>query len=74
MPRGRNLSELSPARLAVAVAVFVVSLGIVAVAQRDIQRRPDSQVRGNRLVWRLVSLNAAGALVYLRWGRTSAAG
>ena len=72
--RGQGLSELSPARRAVAVVAFVVSLGIVAAAERDIQRRPDSQVRGNRMVWRLVSLNAAGALVYLRWGRTSAAG
>jgi hypothetical protein len=73
MRRGQGLSELSAARRVAAVVVFVVSLGIVAVAQRDIQRRPDSEVRGDRLVWRLISLNAVGALAYLRWGRTSSA-
>jgi hypothetical protein len=73
MRRGRGFDELSPARRAAATVVFVVSLGIVSVAQRDIQRREDSEVRGNRMVWRLVSLNAVGALAYLRWGRTSSA-
>jgi hypothetical protein len=69
--RGRRegFNELSPARRTIAIAVFAVSLGIVAAAQRDIQRRVDSEIRGNRLVWRLVSLNALGALAYLRWGR-----
>ena len=49
-----------------------VSLGLVAAAERDLQRRAESQVSGNKLVWRLVSLNAVGALSYLRWGRRSA--
>jgi hypothetical protein len=73
MRRGQAFNELSPPRRAIAVVLFVVSLGIVAAAQRDIQRRADAEVRGNRLVWRLVSLNAVGALAYLRWGRTPAA-
>jgi len=73
MRRGGGLKELSPPRRAIAIVLFALSLGIVAAAQRDIQRRTDSEVRGNRLAWRLVSLNAVGALGYLRWGRTSAA-
>jgi hypothetical protein len=73
MRRGGRFKELSPARRAGAIVAFVISLGIVAAAQRDIQRRTDSEVRGTRLVWRLVSLNAVGALAYFRWGRTSAA-
>jgi hypothetical protein len=74
MSRARGFDDLPPSRRAVAVVAFVVSLGIVAVAQRDIQRRDDSEVRGNGLVWRLVSLNAVGALAYRRWGWASAAG
>ncbi len=73
MRRGRSFSGLSPGRRAVAMVFFGVSLGIVAVAERDIQSRDDSEVRGNRTVWGLVSLNALGALAYLRWGRTSSA-
>jgi hypothetical protein len=71
MGRRRRYKELSPARRSVAAVLFVVSLAIVAVAERDIQCRPDSRIRGKRTVWRLVSLNALGALIYLRWGRTS---
>jgi hypothetical protein len=71
MRRGEGLDGLPAPRRAIAVVLFVVSLGIVAAAQRDIQRRTDSEVRGSRSVWRLVSLNAVGALGYIRWGRTS---
>lgn len=51
------------------LALIAVSLGLVAVAQRDIQRRPADQVRGSKLLWRLICLNALGALSYFRWGR-----
>jgi hypothetical protein len=44
------------------------------VAERDILRRPDSDIRGNKSVWRLVSLNALGACAYLRWGRRRSSG
>ena len=49
--------------------MLVVSLGLVTAAERDIQRRPADQVRGSRLLWRLICLNALGAVGYLRWGR-----
>ena len=45
------------------------SVLLVIAAERDIQRRPADRVRGNRLLWRLVSLNALGSLSYFRWGR-----
>jgi hypothetical protein len=73
MRRGEGINELSPPRRVLAFVLFLVSLGIVAAAQRDIRRRTDAEVRGNRLLWRLVSLNAVGALGYFRWGRTAAA-
>jgi hypothetical protein len=64
-----SFTDLSPARRFWALVALAVSLGLVAAAQRDIQLRPADQVRGNRLVWRLVCLNALGALAYLRCGR-----
>ncbi len=45
------------------------SLAIVGFAERDLQGRPEEQIRGSRFVWRLASLNAVGALAYLRLGR-----
>ena len=60
---------LSPARRLGVSILMVISLGLIASAQRDIQRRPADQVRGSKLIWRLVCLNALGAFVYLRWGR-----
>jgi hypothetical protein len=57
-------------RRIVAGVLLVISLGIVAVAEKDLQGRSDAEVRGSKLAWRLVSLNAVGALAYLRWGRS----
>jgi len=55
-----------------ALVLIAASLGLVAAAERDIQRRPDAQVRGNKLMWRLACLNAIGAAGYFRWGRREA--
>jgi hypothetical protein len=49
--------------------LVVVSLGLVASSERDIQRRPADQVRGRKVLWRLACLNAFGAASYFRWGR-----
>lgn len=64
-----QFTQKSPGQRFAAFAVLVVSLGLVTAAERDIQRRPADQVRGNRLLWRLICLNALGAVGYLRWGR-----
>jgi hypothetical protein len=55
-------------RLAAAVLI-PVSLAIVAAAEVDLHRRPASEVKGDRRIWRLVCLNAIGALAYLFFGR-----
>jgi hypothetical protein len=52
-----------------AAVTIVVSLIIVAAAERDIQSRDDDEVRGNKTVWRLASLNALGSIAYFLWGR-----
>lgn len=61
--------QKSPVQRFSAFAALAVSLGLVATAQRDIQRRPADQIRGSKPLWRLVCLNALGAVGYLRWGR-----
>jgi hypothetical protein len=59
----------SPGQRSLAVVLIAVSLGLVAVAERDLHRRPDTQVRGDKRLWRVVCLNAIGAVGYLFWGR-----
>ena len=53
------------------VGLLGASLGLVAAAQRDLYRRAGDEVRGSRRLWRVVCLNALGALVYFAWGRTA---
>jgi hypothetical protein len=65
----KKFSERSPIEKAMVGVLLLVSLGIVGFAERDLQRRPQQQVRGNKLVWRIVGLNAFGALAYLGLGR-----
>jgi hypothetical protein len=52
-----------------ALASIAASIAIVAIAERDLHSRPDSEIRGNKLLWRLASLNAVGAIAYLCKGR-----
>lgn len=64
-----QFKEYSPAKRSWVLALTAVSLALVATAERDIQRRPADQVHGSKLLWRLICLNALGAVGYLRWGR-----
>jgi hypothetical protein len=65
----RQFKDLSPVgRLCVTVLVMI-GLGVIAAAERDIQLRSAAEVRGSKLLWRLVCLNVLGAPIYLRWGR-----
>jgi hypothetical protein len=59
----------SPEQRSLAVVAIAVSLGLVAVAERDLHRRAATQVRGDKRLWRIVCLNAIGAVGYLLWGR-----
>lgn len=60
---------MDPVRRNVLLATLGVSVVIVAVAERDLSSRTASQLRGPKPLWRLVCLNALGAVCYLRWGR-----
>jgi hypothetical protein len=69
----RALSEfkrLSPVKQAAIVAITAWNLWLTVTSERDIQRRSPDQVRGPKLLWRLVCLtNSVGPLAYFRWGR-----
>ncbi len=66
-----SMPESRSGRLLAWISI-AVSVVIVAVAQRDLHARADDEIRGNKWLWRLVCLNALGALAYFRWGRRQA--
>jgi hypothetical protein len=67
--RKKRYSEMTTAGKAAVLVITAISLLIIGTAQRDIAGRDEDEVRGSRTVWRLVSLNALGAIAYLRFGR-----
>ncbi len=67
--RSKRSKDWSTLDKAWASGAIGISLVVVAVAQRDLHHRTPSEINGNKLLWRLVCLNALGALCYLRWGR-----
>lgn len=72
MPRQtrKRWSELSTAQRRAAVAGAVVQLTLLAAAQIDIARRLPGEIRGSKLMWRLVVLiNFIGPLAYFACGR-----
>jgi hypothetical protein len=69
MSKKRRFGERPDLQKAFIALVTLGSLAIVGFAERDLQVRPEEQIRGSRFVWRLASLNAVGALAYLRFGR-----
>ncbi len=69
----KKFRDYSPPQQLLLAALIAVSLMVVAVAERDLQRRPADQVRGSKRLWRLLCLNALGSATYLRWGRRAAA-
>jgi hypothetical protein len=67
---GKRWADLSDGqrRLLIAAAVAEASLKIVALI--DIQRRPASQIRGPKVLWRAaMAVNLLGPLSYFVFGR-----
>jgi hypothetical protein len=60
---------MSPSGRISASLLLAVSVALVIAAQRDIGRRTPAELRGSKPVWRLLCLNALGAIGYFRWGR-----
>ncbi len=57
----------------IASGVMLVSISLVVAAERDLSHRKQSELRGNKLLWRVLCLNALGAIAYFRVGRRPAA-
>lgn len=56
----------------VVITVVVVEAVAAAFAFRDLARRTDEQVRGPKLLWRvLIGLNPGNSLAYWAFGRRS---
>lgn len=67
--KAKRFSDLSPTGRIWASVLIAVSVVLVVTAERDLQRRAAEEVEGNKLIWRLVCLNALGAIAYFRFGR-----
>jgi hypothetical protein len=65
----KRFKEMSPARRMWAYALTAVSVALVLAAERDIGRRSETELLGSKRMWRLLSLNALGAITYFQWGR-----
>ena len=70
--RQAKFSELSvPQRVGI-VLLGAVQVTLLIASQIDIQRRPAKQIKGRKIVWRLVCIiNIIGPLSYFRWGRST---
>jgi hypothetical protein len=59
-----------PLKRGLIASAIVGSIAIVGAAETDIAGRQPFELAGGRKgFWRIVSLNALGALAYFRWGR-----
>lgn len=64
-----QFKDLSPRQKRFSIVTLIVALALIASAQRDLQHRSPAELRGSKLMWRLLCLNGLGALVYFKWGR-----
>ena len=62
-------SELPLRQKATILAFVAVQAALAAAAQRDLSARSAGQVRGPKLVWRLLTMNTLGAMAYFAAGR-----
>jgi hypothetical protein len=63
------MGSLTDRQKTVIVIVFVVHLILVRLTWRDLRRRPDAAVRGQKRFWRLASgLNTSGSVAYWLFG------
>lgn len=73
MPRRTRWADLSPRGRAFVVVAAAAEIVLTTIAMRDLSRRPRTQVRGPKWLWRLVSLvQPVGPVAYLLLGRRDA--
>ena len=67
MARKKRWSELSSRQKATVLGLVAAQAVLVAAAQRDLSSR--AQVRGPKLLWRIMTTNTIGAVAYFVAGR-----
>jgi hypothetical protein len=65
----KSFKDMSPLGRIWAALLIAASVALVAAAERDIGRRKATELRGSKRMWRLLCLNALGAITYFQWGR-----
>ena len=69
----KKWKDLTPAQRGLVVGGAVVQITLLALAQRDLSKRPADEVRGPKRLWRMVTLvNFIGPLSYFCCGRRKA--
>ena len=69
MARRQHWSDLSSRQKASILGFVALQAVLVTAAQRDLSSRDDSQVRGPRLLWRILTTNTIGTIAYFAIGR-----
>lgn len=70
MSNRKKWKDMPPQARFGTLVVAAFQLTLLIAAQRDISRRPAEQIRGSKIMWRLVSfLNFVGPGSYFAFGR-----
>lgn len=66
----KTWKEMSPVQRASIVGIGLVQASMMLAAQRDISKRPASQINGPKAAWRMAALiNFIGPMGYFVFGR-----
>ena len=65
----KRWSDLTTSQRSLVVTLVAVQAVLATIAQRDLSSRAQFQVRGPKLLWRILTLNSVGAIAYLLVGR-----
>ena len=69
MARKQRWSELSIRQKASILGLIALQAVLIAAAQRDLSARSRGQLRGPKLLWRVLTMNTIGTLAYFAVGR-----
>lgn len=62
--------RLSPGARFALWSLVALEAALIAIAQRDIHRRPADEIRGPKLLWRVIATqNVIGPAAYFGFGR-----
>jgi hypothetical protein len=66
----KRWSDLTSGQRAGVLALVAIQAALAAFAQRDLGSRSAAELRGPKVLWRVLTLNTFGAIAYLVIGRT----